>query len=172
MFEMYSFANKLKNKFLIMGLFFLAFPMLASAACGDINSVGMFNFAIVVVILFTPFFLINMDYIKSSFDDSKMLLLNFAPLVFAPILSYMQIKIFSPELILPQQVFFGTLNKTVSLLIIYYVLFLFYGINKFYNEDRSQGGDIIRFCVSTIIAFSAIYGFLRIIIDMSGCAAK
>lgn len=172
MFEKFLFAKNLKNKFLIMSLLFFAFPMFAFAACGDINSVGMFNFAIVVLILFTPFFLINMEYIKNSFSDGKMLILNFAPLVVAPVLSYMQVKFFSPKMLLEQQVFFSTLDKTVSLWIIYYILFLFYGINMFYNEDRSRGGDIIKFCVSTIIAFLAISGFLKIIVDMSGCISK
>lgn len=172
MFNASSVAKKLKNRFLIMSLFFLAFPMFAFAACGDINSVGMFNFAIVVLILFTPFFLINMDYIKSSFSDGRMLIMNFAPLIVAPFISYAQVKFFSPETALGQQVFFGTLDKTVSLWIIYYVLFLFYGINMFYAEDRSKGGDIIKFCVSTVIAFMAISGFLKIIIDMSGCIGK
>ncbi len=172
MFNASSVAKKLKNRFLIISLFFLAFPMFAFAACGDINSVGMFNFAIVVLILFTPFFLINMDYIKSSFSDGRMLIMNFAPLIVAPFISYAQVKFFSPETALGQQVFFSTLDKTVSLWIIYYVLFLFYGINMFYAEDRSKGGDIIKFCVSTIIAFIAISGFLKIIIDMSGCIGK
>lgn len=172
MVDKISFIKKLINKSLTMSLFFLAFPLFAFAACGDINTVGMFNFAIVVLILFTPFFLINMEYIKSSFSDGKMLIMNFAPLIVAPIISYVQVKFFSPEMVLGQQVFFGTLDKTVSLWIIYYTLFLFYGINMFYNEDRPKGGDIIKFSVSTIIAFLAISGFLRIIIDMSGCISK
>lgn len=166
---MFNFMEKLKIMLLMFSLFFLVFPEYVFAACGDINSIGMFNFAIIVLILFTPFFLVNIDYIKRSSENGKMLILNFAPLIIFPALAYVQVKLSSPGSGLPQQIFFDTLDKSLSFLLIYYILFLFYGISQFYGDNRAYGGDIIKFCISVIIAFSAIYGFLKVIIGMSGC---
>ncbi len=168
-FKITASVKKNKRKFFIPVLLFLTSPLSVFAACGDINSIGMFNFAVVTLIIFTPFFLFNIDYIKRSFDSEKFSIFNFAPLAIAPILSYIYVKVFLSTFVLSQQIFFNTLNKTITLLLIYYFIFLLYGINIFRNEDRSFGGDIIKFCVSMIIAISAIMGFLKVMINIAGC---
>lgn len=155
--------------FLLASVLFLGIPLFAFAACGDINSVGIFNFTIVALIIFAPFFLVNIDYLKMSLEDTKLFTLNFAPLIFFPVLSFLWIKFSVNSLLSPQEVFFKTLDRAVSFLFIYYVIFLVYGIYLYFNDEKIIGFDIIKFCISLIIAIAAVGGFLFGIMHLSSC---